>query len=81
MYIPETAEKQMSRQCVSAFLTEHVYNKTYIDKSYALEFFAPIYQFTMFSQTRFLLTDVPHFCQQWPQKMLSEILVMQMDNT
>lgn len=36
IYIPETAEKQMARQRVSAFLITHVYNKIFINKSYFL---------------------------------------------
>lgn len=68
MYIPETTEKQVSRQCVSALMTEHVYNKTNINKSCSLQLFASIYQFKRFSQAHFVLTDASYFCEQRPQK-------------
>lgn len=63
IYIPETAEKQMARQRVSAFLITHVYNKIFINKSYFLQFFSSIYQFRMFFRTHFATENREKRCQ------------------
>lgn len=82
MCVPETAEKQMSRQSVSAFLIEHVYNQTGLNKSYCFANFSvylllPYAAFLrpiLYLQMYYIFVTNNH-------KKLFEIFLTQMANT